>query len=158
MGFFGGKKAIPVSKAAPVPKPSVKLPTRTAAPPARSASDGVPAKAAASTPREESGSAPTFTENNKAQHAFDTPEQSHKRAVAAMRPGDGAYVAVTAATASATASDEAFALGKVVKVTEAAVTLAMPSGEKRSFPHTEVNPVGPWAPSDPTNDLCGQCW
>ncbi|EOD40370.1 hypothetical protein EMIHUDRAFT_51153, partial [Emiliania huxleyi CCMP1516] len=50
--------------------------------------------------------------------------------------------------------DDAFVLGRVVKVTPLQVTLQMANNEKRSVPVAEVMPAGNWTPSEESPDLC----
>jgi len=70
------------------------------------------------------------------------PEDAHKQAIAAMRPGDGAYVAAPVSSHS----EDVFTLVKVVKVTESSVSAQLPTGEKKSYPPDDVLPVGSWEP------------
>jgi len=77
-------------------------------------------------------------------------EEAHKQSVASLRPGDEAYVAVVPSESV----DDAFVLGRVVKVTPLQVTLQMANNEKRSVPVAEVMPAGNWTPSEESPDLC----
>lgn len=82
---------------------------------------------------------------------FQSPQDAHLHLVMSLKPGDVVYIAA----APSSHSEEAFHKCKVTKVTETAVHVTLPAGEKRSVPPLDVLPAGSWQPKlNETDDLC----
>ena len=82
---------------------------------------------------------------------FESPEDAHLNLVRALKSGEFVYVATPQ---KVSAGEEAFLKCKVLKVADA-VTVAMPSGESKTFAPRDIMPAGGWEPElEETNDLC----
>lgn len=82
---------------------------------------------------------------------FQSPQESHLHLVQSLKPGEGVYIAA----APSSHSEEAFHRCTVTKVAKTAVSVTLPSGEKKSVPPLEVLPAGSWQPKlSETHDLC----